>query len=54
MYTYVGGRIYRVIYRDVRASSVSNKCVYEIALIGSITGTRRPLYISTTINTASL
>jgi hypothetical protein len=50
MYTYVEGRIYRVIYRDVGASRIA----YKMALIGSITGTRGPLYISTTINNVSL
>ena len=39
MYTYVGGRIYTVICRDMGASRVSNVGVYEMAIIGSITGT---------------
>jgi hypothetical protein len=54
MYTHVWGRVYRVKYRDVGTSSVSNNGVYDTALIGSIIGTHGPLYISTTINTASL
>ena len=44
MYTYVVGRIYRVICRDVGASGVSNKNINDMALNGSNTGTHGPLF----------
>jgi len=43
MYTYVVGRLYWVICRDVGASRVSNKRIYEMPLIGSNTGKHGPL-----------